>query len=134
MGSERSQPVTFSKDSIPKCDGTGDLRQWQVDVRRWCKLQDKLIAAGRKGITAEIRGLMLLGSLSGSARKLAQKVTDEVIESAEGVQAILDAVVVRDPIADAQVLQVAWERLDNTLKTPKGDFCQLCAKVSIKLC
>ena len=122
MGPGSALAVTFSRESPPKCNGLADLRQWQTDVKRWCTLQDKLIAAGRKGIADDIRGLLLLGSLSGSARKLAQKVPDNVIESKDEVQAILEAVVISDPLADAQQLQVAWERLDNTRKKPRETF------------
>ena len=85
-------------------------------------MNDKLLAKDRKGYPADLRGLMLLGTLTGSARKLALKVPQDVVESEDGVEAILTAVVITDPISEAQDLQVAHERLDATAKNVKEPF------------
>ena len=112
----QAQSLIYTRDSPPRTNGNGDLRQWKLAVQNWAKMHEKLLENNLKGTPAELRGLVLLGHLSGSARAIAQHVPQDIIESKEGVKAIVDAIVVSDPVSDTQRLHNSWETLGSTTR------------------
>lgn len=122
MGPGAGQTLTHSRDSPPKTNGNGDLRQWKIAAQSWDKMRDKLLVSKLKGAPKDLRGLLLLGHLSGSARAIAGHMPQHALESDGGAQAIIDAIVVTDPASDTQRLYNSWEKLGNTIKFRKESF------------
>lgn len=85
-------------------------------------MHDHMISNNLKGTPADLRGLALLGQLSGKVRTLALDAPQDVIESPDGIEAIIKAIVVSDPVADTQRLHNAWQTLHDTTKNPKETF------------
>ena len=103
--SDCAQSLHYDKDHPPKTDGRGNVRKWALECRQWSTLHDKMVANDIKGaIPKELRGLMLLGQLSGTARSLAKHVPQQEIEVPNGVETIIKAIIIDDPMTETQRL------------------------------
>ena len=91
----------FSWDmkSVPWTDGKGSQEEYACAVMLWSALHDKLPDSNNNKIPKELRGIMLQSQLYGRAKEICKKVPDSVIQSVEGVQAIVNAVYKRDALS-----------------------------------
>ena len=91
----------FSWDikSGPWTDGKGDQEDYVRSVKLWSAFHDKLPDSNANKIPADLRGIMLQSHLYGRAKDLCKKIPDEMIQSAGGLQEIVNTIHKRDPLS-----------------------------------
>ena len=114
----------FSWDlkNVPWTDGKGSQEEYAEAVRLWSALHDKLPDSSSNKIGSDIRGIMLKSQFYGRAKEIVKKVPDDVIESNEGAQAIVNAVYKRDALSTVSDVYQDFMRLMNLKRGPTETF------------
>lgn len=118
-GSDLPSRPKFSWDlrNVPWTDGKGNQEQYAKNVELWVALHDKLPDSNNNKIPEALQGIMLQSQLFGRARDLVKKIPDDVIQSDEGVAAIVGAIYKRDALA---VLSEVYHDFNGLLSTKRG--------------
>eukprot|EP00178_Gracilaria_changii_P001339 TRINITY_DN1187_c0_g1_i12.p1 TRINITY_DN1187_c0_g1~~TRINITY_DN1187_c0_g1_i12.p1 ORF type:complete len:348 (-),score=40.05 TRINITY_DN1187_c0_g1_i12:1053-2096(-) len=90
---------TWDIRNVPWTDGKGNQEPYATAVRQWSALHGKLNDDNSNKIPEDLQGIMLQSQLYGRARDLCKSIPQDIIESKDGVQAIVGAVYKRDALA-----------------------------------
>lgn len=119
MGPDLPSRPRFAWDSktVPWTDGKGDQEEYADSVSLWRAFHEKLPDNHGSKIPTELQGIMLQSQLFGRARDIVKLIDEKVIQSEEGVDAIVNALHKRDPLA---VVSEVYHDFNSLLNTRRG--------------
>jgi len=114
----------FSWDirNVPWTDGKGSQEDYKNSVDLWSAFHDALPNTNANKLPIALRGIMLQSSLYGRAKEICRKVPDEVIRSAEGKDAIVNALHKRDALSTVSAVYQDFVTLLNVRRGENESF------------
>lgn len=103
--------------TCPWADGRGNQEYYVKNVKLWASFHDRLPANNSNKIAEDLGGIALKSQLYGREKDICTGIPDDVIQSENGVQAILDAVYKRDSM---DVVNEGFRHFNDLLMTKRG--------------
>ena len=126
QGQRGTPSAASARDPLhpPPFNGNGNPLQWARRVAKWERAHEALCKQKHKnGLPDYIRGYLLSEALSGTAyRTVESTISEDVINSKDGVKAILDLLVKFNPTTYAHEVFTSFKALMQIRRRPKESF------------